>query len=328
MARAGLDESWTQRRDRARSLAKFFAAGATVSAAGIVLPGWAAMNRPGIAVTVLLAAGSSLLLVALGGRTPRWLCHLSTTGGAGLIAACQVLAGGGSATASYALLYVWVALYASLFFPPSATVGHIGVTAAAHAGALVWIAEGGSLAPQLALTLGTQIAACLVVGNLTARLRQQADTDPLTGLANRRGVAVALERALHSARRSGDRACVATLDLDGFKEVNDRLGHAAGDAVLIEAASVWRGILRPDDTLARTGGDEFAVVLPHCGVDDAQSIIGRLLAATPSAVTCSAGLAQWDGDEHPQHLTHRADAALYDVKERTTAAVGVSPPPP
>jgi diguanylate cyclase (GGDEF)-like protein len=106
------------------------------------------------------------------------------------------------------------------------------------------------------------------------------------------------------------------LDLDRFKEYNDRLGHLAGDRLLKEAAGAWRSALRETDRLARYGGEEFSVVLPDCGLDDAMTLVERLRGVTPEGETCSAGVARWDGRETPEGLVLRADAALYEAKRR------------
>jgi diguanylate cyclase (GGDEF)-like protein len=147
-------------------------------------------------------------------------------------------------------------------------------------------------------------------------LERLARTDPLTGLANRRGWDEQVTRELARARRSGEPMSVVLLDLDDFKGFNDERGHQAGDALLVEAAARWTAQLREIDTLCRWGGDEFAVVLPACGLAETEDVIARLETATPEPQTCAAGVAAWDGDETAHELLRRADRELLDAKRR------------
>lgn len=249
-----------------------------------------------------------------------------TASGTLLIAACQVLAGGGSPTAMYSMLYIWVILHGSMFFARRAVAVHLALTTVAHTLALVWLGDVNSIAPQLALTLVTQVSAGLIVGSLASTQRQLADTDSLTGLGNRRVVDRTLEWALARAHRTPDAPpCVALLDLDGFKRFNDEQGHVAGDRVLADAAAAWRRLLRNTDTLARTGGDEFVLVLLECNLDEARHIVQRMIAETPGGVSCSAGLARWDGRETATSLIDRADKALYAAKVDGPLAIAPGP---
>ena len=162
--------------------------------------------------------------------------------------------------------------------------------------------------------LGAEAAVAIGRADLLGQLEHLARTDGLTGLPNRRHWEQQLPRELARAWRDGRRLCVAMLDLDYFKDYNDRHGHQAGDRLLREAATAWRVVLRPYDILARYGGEEFSVILPGCDVDDAVQLVERLRACTPQGESCSAGIAEWDGEERPETLVGRADAALYRAK--------------
>lgn len=146
-------------------------------------------------------------------------------------------------------------------------------------------------------------------------------TDPLTGAANRRGFT---ERVAALTARPGEPLVLAVLDLDHFKAYNDEHGHAAGDALLRECVLAWRELIRGRDHLARWGGEEFAVLLDRCEAREALVVVDRLRTATPPGVTCSAGLATWDGAETADDLFGRADRALYRAKaegrDRTVVA--------
>lgn len=178
---------------------------------------------------------------------------------------------------------------------------------------------------------GSGLAVISVVRDITERakateeMRQMAMSDPLTGLANRAYFTQAIERAIADARRHGDSLGVLFLDLDDFKPVNDLLGHAAGDQVLIDMARNVRSSLRATDTVARMGGDEFAVILPR--LSDAESIhtAARKIAmcvATPTlisgesvSVTASIGAAMFDPDrDDADTLLGKADSAMYQAK--------------
>jgi diguanylate cyclase (GGDEF)-like protein len=162
--------------------------------------------------------------------------------------------------------------------------------------------------------LAAQAALAIERADLAEELARQAETDPLTGVANRRGLARALERDLAAARRSGRRLAVAVLDLDHFKAFNDTHGHPTGDLLLRNAVRAWRELLRAGDLLARYGGEEFVVVLPEAGeAVTAVRAIERVRLSTPG-VTASAGVAIWDGREPAAHLIRRADGALYEAK--------------
>ena len=149
---------------------------------------------------------------------------------------------------------------------------------------------------------------------LTADLRAEARTDPLTGVANLRQWSERLGRELERARRGGTTVAVALVDLDRFKLVNDTQGHSAGDALLREVAAGFAQAVRTVDLVARIGGEEFAVALPDASPEDAVAIVERLRTSLAAGVTCSAGLAIWDGEETPHELQDRADAALYRAK--------------
>jgi diguanylate cyclase (GGDEF)-like protein/PAS domain S-box-containing protein len=150
---------------------------------------------------------------------------------------------------------------------------------------------------------------------LIAENEKLARSDALTGLPNRRALDDQLPREMARALRAGSTLCLAIIDIDHFKAYNDTYGHLAGDNVLRECAAVWDQALRGEDTILRFGGEEFLVVLPDCGPEDATEILERLRAATPEGQTCSAGLAVWMPGESVDELVGRADKALYAAKE-------------
>jgi two-component system cell cycle response regulator len=153
----------------------------------------------------------------------------------------------------------------------------------------------------------------------TRRLEDQLFEDPLTRLHNRRFVFGQLAALVSGARRHRRPLAVAMVDLDGFKAVNDRHGHDAGDRVLVAAAEALQRALRTEDVLGRLGGEEFLAVLPDTDAEAAASAAERLRAAVagaggPVPVTASVGWAVLTGAEEPDDLVRRADTALYAAK--------------
>jgi diguanylate cyclase (GGDEF)-like protein len=165
------------------------------------------------------------------------------------------------------------------------------------------------------------------------RLRQLAHRDRLTGLPNRGATESALQQMLDDAAQDGLRVHVMFVDLDGFKAVNDRLGHAAGDRVLQESANRLRSVLRDQDVLGRFGGDEFVVVLAErraAGGDLASRTSARLREAMAPPIvvegqSCQLG-ASIGSSVYPDDATdaagllQRADAAMYEAKRSRRAA--------
>lgn len=151
---------------------------------------------------------------------------------------------------------------------------------------------------------------------LLAEIQSLARTDDLTGLANRRRWHEDLDRELARSRRRDEALCVALLDVDGFKQFNDTKGHPAGDRLLRRASRAWGDALRATDLLARHGGDEFAVLLPDCPLDEALVVVDRMRLATPKGVTVSVGVTRADRADQTEQLMARVDVALYDAKRK------------
>jgi len=158
--------------------------------------------------------------------------------------------------------------------------------------------------------LASEAAFVIERADLLGRLTAMALSDDLTGLPNRRAWNAHVEQAV----RDAEPMSVAILDLDAFKAFNDCGGHQAGDQMLKEAAAAWTAQLRPADTLARYGGDEFVVPLRGLDLAAAHVVVDRLRAATPRGQSCSAGVAQREPGETPADLLGRADQALYEAK--------------
>jgi diguanylate cyclase (GGDEF)-like protein len=148
-----------------------------------------------------------------------------------------------------------------------------------------------------------------------AQLESQVTTDELTGLLNRRGFLEAFERANAAARRDGPRGVVVLCDLDGFKKVNDLLGHAHGDYMLREMGTLLRRNTRKMDAVARFGGDEFALLLIGAAPTNAKRKcqgIGRAL--NTIGLRASFGVAEFDGQVDEDGVLHAADMAMYEEK--------------
>jgi diguanylate cyclase (GGDEF)-like protein len=192
---------------------------------------------------------------------------------------------------------------------------------------VIRVAPEGSSAPahdRTFVTAVANIASAAVERRQSAdRLRYESLHDPLTGLANRQLVYDRLEHAIASRERHGGGLGIVYLDLDGFKVVNDRLGHAAGDAVLVEVAARLREITRAVDTVGRLGGDEFIVVCPavdHAvAVRIAERAVARLtepyeVAGERVSVGVSVGLAVHESAATADELLDATDAAMYEAK--------------
>jgi diguanylate cyclase (GGDEF)-like protein/putative nucleotidyltransferase with HDIG domain len=166
------------------------------------------------------------------------------------------------------------------------------------------------------------------------RARSAARTDSLTGVLNHGAMHMRLHEEVERARRSGEPLTCLLLDLDDFKQLNDRAGHLAGDQILVRVATVLGGELRPYDHLARFGGDEFAAILP--GVDEAgaREVAERLRGAVSSAsratgsrgLETSVGIAAWEEPLGAADLLERADRALLLAKRLGKGRVAVASP--
>jgi diguanylate cyclase (GGDEF)-like protein len=166
----------------------------------------------------------------------------------------------------------------------------------------------------------------MAIDRLQAELAQLAGTDELTGLPNRRRFMERLATETQRAHRNGSGFSVLLVDLDNFKNINDTLGHAAGDHCVQHFAGIAVRRLRGQGMLARTGGDEFCILLPETDLRQAEEIAGALVelvaANQPNwrghavALTISVGVAEWSprGDKTADETLEAADAALYEAK--------------
>ena len=161
---------------------------------------------------------------------------------------------------------------------------------------------------------------------LRRQFEQAALSDPLTGFRNRRWLDQTLPRIVQRHLHASEPLCVAMMDIDHFKQVNDAYGHAAGDAVLMQVGRLVRANLRPVDFAARIGGEEFALILPQTSLPGAISAVERLREAIAntkfkhdgralSQVTVSLGLVELEKGVNPGQLLARADVALYAAKQ-------------
>jgi diguanylate cyclase (GGDEF)-like protein len=250
--------------------------------------------------------------------------------------------------------------------PAARSLRTLLVAALAGAFALVWGGEGFWICLPGALVLasaepnprGALAAAALVVGfaalaappplmpavlvvpasvgillALRRRLERERDAmrrfalrDPLTGLANRRALDERLGYEIARHTRHGESFAVLALDLDGFKVVNDRFGHDAGDEILRDAAAALVEVVRAQDTVVRLGGDEFCVLAPQTGQASAEHLSARVrdalagVTAGLSGLSASMGTAVFPADgTTPDALLAAADLAALEVKRRSRA---------
>ena len=211
-----------------------------------------------------------------------------------------------------ALGYTWTAVYVAYFFRPRAARLYAGLMIAGLGAGLLAARAPTDVLVWIDISAMVWVAVAVLI-KLNARLRADAHTDGLTGLLNRTGFTAAAARQRAIARRRGEPLALAVIDLDDFKLVNDRDGHAAGDRLLVELAAVWSASLRPSDLLARFGGDEFVLLVDGTTEDQAADVLARLALSHPAPWTSGAVLV---ADEEPlDEAIERADARLYRAKE-------------
>jgi diguanylate cyclase (GGDEF)-like protein len=312
-----------------RLAAALWAGGAMVGLALAALP----QPHHGSRAALIAASGASALIALLlsfgSRRLPGWALP-AAAGLATLITSLLTWLGGGAGEwVDVQVIYLFVALGSAYFFSDRQLALQLALIAGSYAlvlGLTDPVEEG---APRLIATLAAVLTAAIMVRALrlrvteiVSRLADAARTDPLTGLQNRRGFEESFGAEVERARRHGSSLTVLLGDLDNFKSLNDRMGHPAGDAALVRVGQLLIAGLRRPDPVARTGGEEFALILPDASGELAWGIAERLRASVEEAfeadsvpLTISLGLAQFpqNGDT-ADALLDAADQALYAAK--------------
>jgi diguanylate cyclase (GGDEF)-like protein len=274
--------------------------------------------RPDSPVEVLWVLGiigtvGGLLLRLLAGRLRWWTLHAGVALAGVLLAVLAWNAVTAVGVVSLGPVLISLGLFAAHFFPlPAARVHVLALAGLTTAGALAAEPDVPSL--QWLTAVMSVVALAEVQGRLARNLRTAAATDPLTGVANRRAWEAEAERNLARAARTGEPLSFAILDLDDFKEVNDRDGHGAGDALLRDLTSGWARRLRRADLLGRYGGDEFVLCLPATDAAGAWEILEQL--ATTHEFAWTVGVATARAGDTLGSVLERADADLY-LKKRS-----------
>lgn len=226
--------------------------------------------------------------------------------------------------------FVSAGLHANLVLPLKGPLGYIGVLT------VVWMHKNPAPPNSRNIAIAEMFAA--IVGSavyreeLEDKLTSYSLTDPLTGLPNRRMLMHRLSSALRRASRNQCFMVVAVLDLDGFKEINDGLGHASGDQTLLQVADALKSVVRDVDLVARLGGDEFVIVLEELRtMQEVSSVLNRIVGAislitvagsAPYKITASLGATIYPLDfSEPEALLQNADKAMYNAKRNGGNAV-------
>jgi diguanylate cyclase (GGDEF)-like protein len=313
----------------ARTFTYLFGIGATLLLLTLPLPHSADRNTAAliaIALAAYLAAGGFLILFD---RLPLWVFEASPLLGTVLVSLGAYF-GDSEAASAYAMYYLWVGAAACYFLRPAVAATQLVLASAGYG--IVLIALGDVTVPALkwAVATGTLFAVGILITALQSQMERMltqlgaaARTDSLTGLANRRELEQRFAGELERSTRGGRPLAIVVLDLDWFKEFNDRFGHAAGDRALVQLAEWRRRATRSSDVVARLGGEEFAVLAPETDELEGYQLAERLraevratFARQPEKMTVSCGVASF-----PVHgitageLLHSADRALYEAKE-------------
>ena len=271
------------------------------------------------------AIGMASALWLFGRRIPPRLLPVVGLFGIGLIAWALALTHG---YGDGAALYAWPVLWTAYFFDRSTTAAAMVTLGVAHAIALRSMPPGVGYASRWIDVMVSMTLVAVVVRllgeselGLRTRLRNEARTDELTGLLNRRGVIELIPAAVGHARREGSSIAAIILDLDHFKLINDQYGHEAGDSVIAHVGETLRRRTRAIDLAARIGGEEFLVLLPDCDQLEARDTAERLrrelaehLPAGLPPITASAGVAAETTPADFRPIFQAADRALYRAK--------------
>jgi diguanylate cyclase (GGDEF)-like protein len=311
-----------------------FVLGSATLLATLPMPDPNTSDHPAIKIIAALSIlGAGFVWLFRPGR--RWVSRIAVTYGILLVSALMAVTRPIEATPFF---YLWPMVFSAYFCSRREVLADL---------ALMWVTLGLALfiwshdpmklamfvAAGVSVTLTTLVVKLLAdhVSAVISQLVRAADTDYLTGLRNRRAFDIEFHRQCDRALRSGVPLALATFDLDHFKQINDRHGHAAGDRVLCDFAALLERELRGGDTLARVGGEEFAVVLFGVGLEDGVAFaerIGRELGeragAEGPALSASAGVAALSERQRtPESLLLAADRALYAAKDAGRRRVAV-----
>lgn len=296
-------------RDEARVLAVACALAGVVVGITALVPFSPTAPRGLAGVLCGVGLGLALLIHLRGSRVRPAELHVVLGLATALISLCVAASTTPSGTLVTTTAFLWVAMYTSSFHRRAVMLRHlVGIAVGLGAGL---VAAGAPSVPQTWFFLMATFGCVAVVNNRRiVDLRQEATTDPLTGVLTRRAFRQAAELEMVRAARTGRPLTLALLDLDDFKGINDRHGHAEGDNVLKGLTVAWKAALRRDDVIGRFGGDEFVLLLP--GSDRAQA--AGILAGLPDDLCrWSAGLAAWGGQSLDDWFD-LADRDLYEVK--------------
>ena len=296
--------------------AVLWAVGALAAVSVVPLRHWPFQSLLVLLIAAAAAAIIATLRATLGSRFPSWSLQLDMAMG-NLMVTVAVAVGRGQHI-HLSNLYLLVMVFTVLYLSPRAAVAHLALAGTAFA---LVLAFGPSSADppglEWASVFGTAVVLGAVTYGLVSALRMAAMQDPLTGLANRRSWDERLEEEVRRSQRTGTALSVAMIDLDGFKAVNDRGGHDAGDHLLQTLAQAWTCAMRGGgDFLARVGGDEFALLAPGSDAVGTERLIERLHDVSPEGVSWTIGVAIWNETERAQDLMRRADQTMYEEKQR------------
>jgi diguanylate cyclase (GGDEF)-like protein len=257
-----------------------------------------------------------------------WPRRVLARTGAVCVAAAAVVLVAGPASGSWLCLPLALAACAGTQTARAGLAATAAVLAADLVATLAFANTGGGAPPALLAVVG--LASAGVLAAIRERLVRERDalrsyalTDPLTEIANRRSLLARAEYEVERHRRARRSFALVILDLDGFKRLNDRFGHPAGDSLLCDVADALERAMRAQDTVARFGGDEFCVLAPETDADGIERLASRIADAVHGVtvgletVHASLGVAlfPFDGSAAPE-LLDAADQRLLDAKRR------------
>jgi len=259
----------------------------------------------------LVALAASGFIWLLGERMPAWGLQASMAGGTLGTSLLISQSATGLGMVVTACGYLWICVYAAFFFSRREARAQMALIALSFGLALLlsdnWVPVDAWIFMTASLLLASE-----TIGRQSALLHREAHSDSLTGLLNRKGLAVAADRAFSLADSTGIPLTAALIDLDGFKQINDRDGHLAGDRMLVDLTRAWSAELEPSDIFARLGGDEFLLVLVGSGREESARMLERLRFVSPTP--WSAGVITRQRGEDLSTCLAKADSALYEVK--------------